>query len=359
MSMIAELAQPALWREYQAYKLEKSRLGSREQAGLEEYISSAAYLPVVERIISGAGFGVPQKKLINKLGSDKKRVVYTFEHDETMVLKLMAYLLYRYDHKHPEGLYSFRRGFGAHRAIRSIAATKDIGCMWCCKLDVSNYFNSIDIPTLLPILEDVLEDDPELFGFLKALLTADKAVFEGEIIQEKRGVMAGTPISPFLANLYLGELDRHFTGLGLPYARYSDDVIIFAPAQADIEARHDEALEMLRRYGLSANAKKTRILPPGEPWEFLGVSYHDGEIDLSAATMDKLKGKIRRKARALRRWMLKKGAQPERAMRAMIRVFNTKFFAGGDPNELTWARWFFPLITRADGLREMDAYLQQ
>ena len=46
-------------------------------------------------------------------------------------------------------------------------------------------------------------------------------------------------------------------------------------------------------------------------------------------------------------------------MRAYIRIFNKKFFECSDANELTWARWFFPLLTVDAGLKEIDAYMQQ
>ena len=46
-------------------------------------------------------------------------------------------------------------------------------------------------------------------------------------------------------------------------------------------------------------------------------------------------------------------------MKGLIRIFNDKFFESGDPRALTWSRWFFPVINRTDGLREIDNYLQQ
>lgn len=41
-----------------------------------------------------------------------------------------------------------------------------------------------------------------------------------------------------------------------------------------------------------------------------------------------------------------------------IRYFNRKFFESDDPSELTWSRWFFPIINQTEGLREIDHYLQ-
>ena len=46
-------------------------------------------------------------------------------------------------------------------------------------------------------------------------------------------------------------------------------------------------------------------------------------------------------------------------MKAMIRHYNRKFFEEGDPDSLTWSRWYFPVINRTEGLKEIDRYLQQ
>jgi hypothetical protein len=71
-----------------------------------------------------------------------------------------------------------------------------------------------------------------------------------------------------------------------------------------------------------------------------------------------MKEKIRRKTRSLQRWRSKKGIAAEKAMKVLIRYFNRKFFESDDPSELTWSRWFFPIINQTEGLREIDHYLQ-
>ena len=36
-----------------------------------------------------------------------------------------------------------------------------------------------------------------------------------------------------------------------------------------------------------------------------------------------------------------------------------RIFESDDPETLTWSRWFFPVITKTEGLNEIDRYLQQ
>ncbi len=365
MSILTEIGQAESWQAFFDYKLEKSHMSRKEAEEWADFIARKGYEAIAAHINEpGYCFAPPEKRLISKQGSSKKRVVYSFSDAENRVLKLIAFLLYRYDGAHAPNCYSFRRNSGALQAVRRMTSIPNVGQMFCAKLDVHDYFNSIDVARLLPMLKNTLADDPSLYAFLARLLCADQASVQGVLVHEKRGVMAGTPISPFLANLYLGDVDRHFLREGIPYARYSDDILFFAPTRDALDAQLHYLLDALGELGLCENPNKTCIRAPKEAWSFLGVSYAQGQIDLSPATRDKLKAKLRRKARSLCRWRQRKEAENtpdamQRAMRAYIRAFNRKFYEDAGNHELTWSRWFFPLLTRADSLAEMDAYMQQ
>ena len=348
-----------MWQEYLEYKVEKGHLTEKEQNELTEFINLKKYDLVVQTIQKGGRLSIPEKKIINKIGSNKKRIVYSFKEEENRVLKVLSYLLYKYDSKQSPGCFSFRKGYGAHKAIFKIINSPNISNMWCYKLDIQDYFNSISVEILLPILKRVIDDDELLYQFLENILTEGKACYDGNIIEENRGVMAGIPISPFLANIYLMELDTYFVDMGVLYARYSDDIIIFAETEEKLMKYKLDIMDFLKKYKLLVNPKKEKIVDPFTPWEFLGIAYKENQIDLSYTTKEKLKGKIRRKARALRRWKIRKNASDEQAMKAMIKVFNRKFFELDNSNDLTWSRWFFPLVTVHDGLNEIDNYLQR
>ena len=253
-----------------------------------------------------------------------------------------------------------RRGIKASDAIFRLRKELRGRNMWAYKLDIHDYFNSISIPILLlPILKDLLSDDAPLYAFFERMLTDGRASLGGEIIKMERGVMAGTPTSPFLADVYLMEVDRYFADKGIVYARYSDDIILFAKDLEELERHKADLLGFLDQYRLEVNPDKERIYTPDEPFEFLGFRCHGEAIDISDAVKEKMKGKIRRAARSLDRWRSEKGLGPEQAMKALIRIFNEKLFEGEDPDSLSWSRWFFPVINRTEGLKEIDAYLQK
>ena len=357
--ILSQLTRQETWEEFLAYRLMKGRFNWHEFDEADAFVEHEDYLPLATKIAQGKGLGIPTKKLVNKMGSGKKRIVYSFAPDEMLVLKLIAFLLYRYDDQFAPNCYAFRRGLKASDAIFKINKTIRDRQMWAYKLDIHDYFNSIDIDLLLPMLKEMLADDMSLYQFFEKLLTTHLAVFNGQVIEERHGVMAGTPTAPFLADVFLKEVDRYFYDKGVIYARYSDDIIMFAPDYETLEQYKNQMAQFLAQYHLEVNPDKENIYSPDEAYEFLGFKCHGHDIDISEATKKKMKGKISRKARSLWRWSSKNHIEPEKAMKGLINYFNRKFFESDNPETLTWARWFFPVINQTEGLKEIDHYLQQ
>ncbi len=350
--LLALLSDKDQWEAFFTYKIEKDLLTSREAAAMRSFIDGEKYAAAAKAVIGGTyPFPAPVKHLINKKDTGKKRTVYTFSETEMMLLKLLSFLLYKYDGAIEKNCYSFRRDAGAKRALGAILATPKINGLYTLKIDISNYFNTINISILLPILRKTLSDDAPLYDFFEMLLTADKAVFNGLEINEKRGVMAGTPTSVFLSNLYLGEMDRYFASVDAIYARYADDIIIFG-TQAQIAQYEKKIAAFFEKYKLKINAEKTARTAPGEPWTFLGFTYDNGTLDISKHTKEKLKAKIRRQAKTLYRWKLRKGASDARALTAMNIKFNKKFYTRSSGRELCWRGGFSPSLPHPPALRK-------
>ncbi|MBQ9665910.1 MAG: hypothetical protein IJV33_05525 [Bacteroidaceae bacterium] len=358
-SILTQLTRQDVWEDFLAYRLLKGRFTWHEFDEFDSYVEREKYLPLAQKIAQGGGLGIPRKKIVNKMGTGKKRVVYSFAPDEMTILKLIAYRLYDYDACFTPNCYAFRRGMKASDAIFHIDRAIGDRKMWAYKLDIHDYFNSISIEVLLPILAEMLSGDVPLYQFFEKMLTDNRVIYNGETIFESHGVMAGTPTSPFLADVYLKEVDRYFCDAHVIYARYSDDIILFAPDFDTLCQYKSKMAEFLRQYRLEVNPDKERIYLPDEAFEFLGFKCHAHSIDISEATKKKMKGKIRRAAKSLMRWSSKNHMEPEKAMKGLINQFNRVFFENDDTESLTWSRWFFPVINSTEGLREIDHYLQQ
>lgn len=358
-SVLDQLTDPKTWEEFLSYKLSNHYLSKKEKEQFTSYIEEQRYLPIARALASGNYcLGLPQRRVINKSGTSKKRIVYTFSDDENIFLKCLGYSLYQYDDRLSDRCYSFRRSRSARDAIFEILSQEDRDSLFCFKADISNYFNSIPEEQLMQVLSELLPDDPKLLWFFRELLFSGKSTLpDGSVLSEARGAMAGTPVSPFFANIFLLSMDRYFEEIGVSYFRYSDDILIFSHSREELDAHITGFYRQLEEKGLSVNPKKVSVSSPGEPWEFLGFSYKDGQVDISDITKNKLKGKIRRKAKALLRWKTKTGAEYERAAKALIRTFNKKLYNEENNDLFTWCRWFFPVITTDRSLKEIDAYL--
>ena len=352
MGILDEIARHEVWDSFLTDKTDRGLLSKREKEEISAFMESGRYLTLARelRSFSAGNYPVPERIEINKKGTGRKRVVYYYDRDLTVMLKLIGYLLYRYDGKIDPRCYSFRRHLNAKNAIRDIVSISGINGMYFYKTDVRDYFNSIPPQKLASVLEDVISDDQELLTFLKGIILQ-----EGP--GENRGAMAGVPVSAFFADIYLREVDASFAGSGIEYFRYSDDIIIFAASEEKLHEGIESLRSQFEAAGLEENPDKELTGKPGDPWEYLGFRFEKGKIRLSGVSLSKIKAKIRRKSHSLYRWRKRKGVEFEKTARKMIRIFNAKFFDDRDENDFTWSRWFFPVLTDPSDLREIDRYL--
>ena len=360
MSLLNILSDDKFWVGFYEQKTDPDYCRISDAKDLFRFVREKRYKPVVDRIMKGQGLSVPVKKRIAKSDTSKKRIVYSLPQDETIVLKLLTWLLIReYDDYFSSSLYSFRPGYGSKDALRKLLHCPEISRCYSYKLDVRNYFNSIDVELLLPILKDLLSNDAPVYGFLAALLTDSRVMEDGVEIREKKGVMAGMPYAVFLANVYLTPLDRMFEQVpGVIYCRYSDDIVIFSEDKESLDNAKELLHEFLRNFRLEVNQDKVAETLPGEPWTFLGFECDGRNIDVSRVSVQKLKDRMRRKSRALRRWAEVNGKDGWMAARAFIKHFNKMLYTSESSSEINWSLWYFPLITTDRSLKEIDSYMQ-
>ena len=330
-----------------------------QQADIGIIMNSSEVILRTEKFLCGEiRLGIPERCQINKMGTDKKRTIYIFPLEDQLVLKAINYCLSRCSLGLLPCCLAFRPGYCVHGAFRSIVRKykEEYSCI---RLDITNYFNSIPTENMIRVLNKRLAQYPEVLTALSGILLDPCVIVNGEIQNDlNKGVMAGMPLAPLLANLYLSDFDGEARKWVPVYGRYSDDLILFCLPEKVSEIYGKTRLSLADR-GLILNEGKTRIVPPGGKWEFLGLSYHKGVVDLSSATIQKMKGKISRSSRKLFRWKISKDASTERAVRALIRKFQYKFYGSGrEDDELTWSRWYFPLINQTEGIKTIDQYFQ-
>ena len=198
MNILQDLCDESVWEEYLNRKETVQHYSVSEMRRLKALIygtkNKHGISKLTEDIADGTyKFSTPQKKLISKNRFGKKREVYLFKREEAVVLKILNYLLSRYDDVFSPNLFSYRTSVGVKDAVRNLFADKDLRHKYGYKTDIHSYFNTIDADLLLADLQIVLNDDPQLFEFMKNILTKDRFKIGKRIMRGKCGALPGVP----------------------------------------------------------------------------------------------------------------------------------------------------------------------
>ena len=354
--MLEKLLDTKSWNEFIKSKLYNNYSSIFTKRKVNKILANNTYKDISKSIVDGEyQFSIPTKHIISKNSSSKRRVVYLLTLEESFVLKHISYLLYQYDDLFAPNLYSFRKKTGVKSAINEIRKKHNLSGLYGYKLDISNYFNSINIDLFLDELKDNVDDD--VFNLFSNLFSDKRVRYRGQIIEENKGAMAGVPLSAFAANFYIRNIDEFFYKEKVFYLRYADDIIFFTKSKDERDKYIIALKALLNGKHLSINEDKVSYIEPGEYFEFLGFGFDGKTIDISKHSKEKIKSKIKRQTRRLLMWKDKKNLPPEKALIAINKKFNKKFYGKVD-NETSWSYWYFPIINTSKSLKEVDAYFQ-
>ena len=341
-----------------AYR-EEARSHDPYLPAMRDYLLSDHYVNDVERLRSGDYyFSFPVKKLIPKSYTDRKRVVYHFQKDEMSLLRMMAFVLHDYDGMFSPNLYSFRRGISAKDCLNKMKRDVRLSNLPAVKADVQAYGSSIDIDLLIPCIERAFVDDLEFVAFVRWLLQRRTFLFDGQLMQGDTSALPGIPIHNLFTNLYLSDADELFSSRSVFYARYSDDIVMFTEKDAEAHACLNDLLAHMERKHLSPHPNKTEVLAPGAQFDFLGMSFCNCEIDVAKSSLAKLKRRTRMRALYLERDERHLYPTREDKARRLVALTNRTIYGRPGTDDFSWSRWAFPVVTKTDGIHELDLYVQ-
>jgi hypothetical protein len=137
---------------------------------------------------------------------------------------------------------------------RLAAHSNDKTLRYILKVDVANFFGSLNQHVLINVLHD--SGYPKaLHSRLEAMLTA----YTGD--RSSRGILQGIYPSDLFGNYYLAPIDRFLNEYGVPSARYVDDLYIFVESIDAADRLLRELIPLLRSYDLVLNEAKSIIMP--------------------------------------------------------------------------------------------------
>ena len=90
------------------------------------------------------------------------------------------------------------------------------------------------------------------------------------LLSTPRGISQGAILSPLFCNLYLHRFDGALDKANIPFVRFADDFLLFAPAREAASKACDFAGSELERLDLVLHPTKTSVVRSSSKVVFLG-----------------------------------------------------------------------------------------
>lgn len=350
MSFFEEIIQETIWSDFIVNEQSKVMPDTKLIHEVQNIIDSSRYLSFTQEYFQS--FPIPRYHEIKKFNTSKTRNVFIYPKEQNVVLKVLAfYILNNYNNVFVKNSLAYTRGRGVKTAFRTLERfnlkPKDL----VYKNDFSDYFNKIDLDILEPKLESFFRShDHSLKDFIMQILRNPETTHKNHIrIFEQKGVMAGTPISGILANIYMHDVDKLMLKHRFKYLRYADDTLIVG-----LKALEFFKQELIK-LNIDFNYKKSEIYTLETGITFLGFYYKGKTIDISEEAKQKMKSRMKRRARWYRKWMIENNVNKRTAIRHYIKGINQKLYSSWD-DSVNWTLWYLPNINVTSSIKYLDDY---
>lgn len=209
---------------------------------------------------------------------------------------LLQILSPMFDSEFSKSSYGFRPGRSAHQAIRQAKSYVEGGHSWVVDIDLENFFNQVHHDRLMARLWERIKDK-RVLHLIRRYLKAG-IMMNGVVIERYQGTPQGGPLSPWLSNVVLDEMDKELEKRGHRFCRYGDDCNIYVRS----ERAGKRVMESIRgflekRLKLKVNETKSAVARAGER-KFLSFSFYRAAekvcIRVAKQAIEEAREKIRR-----------------------------------------------------------------
>ena len=222
-----------------------------------------------------------------------------------------------WDSTFSEHSYGFRPGRSQHQAIEQAQKYVCSGLQYVVDLDLEKFFDRVNQDILMGLVAKRLKDK-RVLKLIRAFLSA--GIMENGVVQaQDEGVPQGGPLSPWLSNVMLDELDRELEKRKLNFIRWADDCNIYVGSERAGKRVMESITNCVsKRLKLKVNTEKSAV---GRPWErkFLGFTFLKRESlrrRIAPQALERAKTKIRELTRR------KRGGTLEQIVKELARYLN-------------------------------------
>lgn len=320
------------------------------------------YRGIIKQLLSGEyNWSVPEKLELRKVGTTKKRIVYMYsEFDRYLLGVLYRACSDEFENKISSRCFSYKKNVRTLDAVLYIRDELSKGVYYGVRLDISSYFNSVSKAAVSEMLTELFGVNTGIRKTMNKLYENDDILYKGKPMTEYKSLIPGCAFGSLMANYCLRDVDFYFEKLGVPYARYSDDIVVLAKTSLERDKYLAYIKGVLTRYGLSLNERKYCYFNPNDEIEFLGLATDGKKVDISTNAKNKLKRTIKRWVKAGRKDIEMYGKSFDSVAYHIVNRLNWKLYKSYliDTRKFGWAYYAFRYINTIDSLKELDFYLR-
>lgn len=197
------------------------------------------------------------KEIINYKG--KRRLVSILNIKDKFISKLLLEVLEKYIAPNfSENSFAYQKGKGTTQAILKIKKLVEEGNEIVGKIDIKDYFDTINHEKLLKMMQDV-KIERRVIELINKFIKC-KVDYQYSTYTKTQGIIQGSPLSAILSNIYLDSFDKELDKLNIKYIRYCDDINIFGKDKKEVYNTIKFIEKKLKeQYLLNINNKKTEI----------------------------------------------------------------------------------------------------
>jgi RNA-directed DNA polymerase len=263
---------------------------------LPEYLKTH-WLEVKERLLRGTYVpaSVRRVEIPKPSGGGNRQLCIPTVLDRLIQQAVLQVLQAKWDQSFSQSSYGFRPGRSAHQAVAQAQSYLQAGYAWVVDIDLEKFFDRVNHDKLMSDLCQRIGDKRVLKlvrGYLEAGILE-----QGMISPRQEGTAQGSPLSPFLSNVVLDELDQELEKRGHQFVRYGDDCNIYVRTQRAGERVMTSVSQFItQRLKLKLNGSKSAVARPHER-KFLGFSFTSGKQPhrrkVSPVAMKRFKQRVR------------------------------------------------------------------
>lgn len=171
--------------------------------------------------------------------------------------------------------YAYRKNRSALQIVNKLEDAIS-GKVYTCmsKLDIHQFFDHINWDILACKLR-LRIDETETVELLRQITQAKAMQPDGSFEMKTLGLHQGSSLSPILSNIYLTDLDTWAAAEADFYARYSDDMLLLAREESQLQRLEKEMEAKLSELGLELSESKKVHGPIRNGFVFLGYYFDE------------------------------------------------------------------------------------